>query len=200
MTEPGTLGSRHRTLSPTSLAVRSGVSTLQRAMAVASAVLVAIDAYVHFHDVHFYDLVGTSTLSAGNRFRAQAAAAVAVGIALIVRPRPVVWRSRYSQLPVPGPPCSPRTSTSAASARCQTSTSQRGPSRKSAPRCGGGDRDLPRDQRLRRGVGILQRRSRLSRTDCRRGVRARPGRRCDPGPRGAWDPSNGAMTNVSEDT
>jgi len=71
-------------------------------------VLVAIDAYIHFHDVHFYDLVGTSTLSAGNRFRAQAAA-VAVGIALMVRPRPVGGRSRYSQLPVPsGRPCSPR--------------------------------------------------------------------------------------------
>lgn len=91
MTEHRTLGSRTEHFRPPPWLFRSGVSTTQRALAVATAVLLAIDAFVHFQDAHFYDLVGTSTLSEGNLFRAQAAAAVAVGIALIVRPRPLVW-------------------------------------------------------------------------------------------------------------
>ena len=64
---------------------------MQRALAVATAVLLAIDAYVHFHDAHFYDSAATSSLSEGSLFRAQAIAAVVVGIALLVRPHPVVW-------------------------------------------------------------------------------------------------------------
>ncbi len=68
-----------------------GVGAAQRTLGVATAVLLAIDAYVHLHDAHFYDAVTTSTLSQGTLFRAQAAAAVVVGIALLVRPHPVVW-------------------------------------------------------------------------------------------------------------
>ena len=70
---------------------RAGVGLLQRTLAAATAVLLAVDAYVHFHDAGFYDPVATSSLSQGNLFRAQAAAAVAVAIALLVRPHPVVW-------------------------------------------------------------------------------------------------------------
>ena len=40
-------------------------------------------------------------------------------------------------------------------------------------------------------VGPVTRRGSMSRTDCRRGVPARPRLRRDPGPRGAWDPSDG---------
>lgn len=70
---------------------RSGVGALQRTLGAATAVLLAVDAYVHFHDAHFYDAVTTSTLSEGNLFRAQAVVAVVVGVALLVRPHPVVW-------------------------------------------------------------------------------------------------------------
>ena len=69
----------------------SEVGALQRVLAVATAVLLGIDAYVHFHDAHFYDFASTSSISEGNLFRAQAIAAVVVGIALLVRPHPVVW-------------------------------------------------------------------------------------------------------------
>jgi hypothetical protein len=70
---------------------RSRVGPLQRALAVATAVLLAIDAYVHLHDAHFYDPVASSTISEGSLFRTQAIVAVVVAVALLVRPHPVVW-------------------------------------------------------------------------------------------------------------
>ncbi len=91
MTEHTTSGSRTARGRPPPWISRPGVGALQRTLGVATAVLLAIDAYVHFHDAHFYDAVATSTLSQGSLFRAQAAAAVVVGIALLVRPHPVVW-------------------------------------------------------------------------------------------------------------
>ncbi len=57
----------------------------------ATAALLGVDAYVHYHDAHIYDAVSTSTLSQGTLFRAQATAAVIVAVALLIRPHPVVW-------------------------------------------------------------------------------------------------------------
>jgi hypothetical protein len=91
MTEHAILGSRTEHGRPPRWPFRSRVGAVQRALAVATAVLLAIDAYVHFHDAHFYDPAATSTLSEGNLFRAQAIAAVVVAVALLVRPHPVVW-------------------------------------------------------------------------------------------------------------
>jgi uncharacterized membrane protein len=62
-----------------------------RALAATTAVLLAIDAYVHFHDAGLYDTVTTAMLSQGTLFRAQAAAAAVVAVALLVRPHPAVW-------------------------------------------------------------------------------------------------------------
>jgi hypothetical protein len=67
------------------------VAALQRALGAVTAVLLAVDAYVHYHDAGLYDTVTTSTLSQGTLFRAQAAAAVAIAVALLIRPRRVVW-------------------------------------------------------------------------------------------------------------
>ncbi len=91
MTEHAMPGSRIQYGRTSLWLFRPGVGALQRTLGVATAVLLAIDAYVHFHDAHFYDAVSTSTLSEANLFRAQAAAAVVVGIALLIRPHPVVW-------------------------------------------------------------------------------------------------------------
>jgi hypothetical protein len=60
-------------------------------LAVATAVLLGIDAYVHLHDAHFYDSLASSSLSEGTLFRIQAIVAVVVAVALLVRPHPVVW-------------------------------------------------------------------------------------------------------------
>lgn len=91
MTEHAMPGSRTQHGRTSLRPFRSGVGALQRALALATALLLAVDAYVHFHDAHFYDSAATSTLSEGNLFRAQAIAAVVVAIALLVRPHPVVW-------------------------------------------------------------------------------------------------------------
>ena len=92
MTEHAMPGSRTQHHGRTSVwRVRPGVGALQRTLGVATAVLLAVDAYVHFHDAGFYGAVTTSTLSEANLFRAQAAVAVVVGIALLIRPHPVVW-------------------------------------------------------------------------------------------------------------
>jgi hypothetical protein len=68
-----------------------GVGVVQRALAVTTAVLLAVDAYVHFHDAGLYDTVATATLSQGTLFRAQATAAAVVAVALLIRPHPAIW-------------------------------------------------------------------------------------------------------------
>ena len=91
MTEHATAGSRTEQGRAPAWLFRSRVSALQRALAVATAVLLGIDAYVHLHDAHFYDSLASSSLSEGTLFQAQAIVAVVVAVALLVRPHPVVW-------------------------------------------------------------------------------------------------------------
>src|SRR4051812_46521824 len=66
-------------------------TALLRGLAAVTAALLVVDAYVHFHDAHFYETVATATLSQAALFRAQAAAAILVAIALLIWPRPAVW-------------------------------------------------------------------------------------------------------------
>jgi len=91
MTEHATAGSHTEQGRAPAWLFRSRVGVLQRALAVATAVLLGIDAYVHLHDAHFYDSAATSSLSEGNLFRIQAIVAVVVAVALLIRPHPVVW-------------------------------------------------------------------------------------------------------------
>ena len=91
MSEHVMSGSRRRSYRPRLWLPRSRVEALQLALAVATAVLLGIDAYVHFHDAHFYHAVATSTLSEATLFRVQAAVAVVVAVALLVYPSRVVW-------------------------------------------------------------------------------------------------------------
>jgi hypothetical protein len=67
------------------------VGPLLRALAAATAALLAVDAYVHLRDAGFYDALTTSTLDEGILFRGQAIVAIVVAITLLVWPRPVVW-------------------------------------------------------------------------------------------------------------
>ena len=66
-------------------------AVLVRALAVATAALLAIDAYVHFGDAGQYDVVTGATLSEGALFRVEASVAVVVAVALLVRPHWLVW-------------------------------------------------------------------------------------------------------------
>jgi hypothetical protein len=63
----------------------------QRALAVSTAALLAVDAYVDLRDAGLYDAIAIATLSQGTFFRAQAAAAGAVAVMLLLRPHPAVW-------------------------------------------------------------------------------------------------------------
>jgi hypothetical protein len=64
---------------------------LGKALAAATAVLLAVDACVHLSGAAFYDGLTSSPLGEGNLFRAQAIGALVVAVALLLRPRPVVW-------------------------------------------------------------------------------------------------------------
>ena len=91
MSDQATSESRTKHGRPPRWLSRSGIGPLQWALAVATAVLLGIDAYVHLHDAHFYDSAASATISEGNLFRVQAIVAVVVAVALLVRPHPVVW-------------------------------------------------------------------------------------------------------------
>jgi hypothetical protein len=64
---------------------------LVRGLGVATAALLAIDAYVHFHDAALYDIGIGASITEGSLFRAQASVAAVVALALLVRPRWLVW-------------------------------------------------------------------------------------------------------------
>jgi hypothetical protein len=64
---------------------------LVRGLAVATAALLAIDAYVHFNDAGRYDIGAGAAITQGALFRSQASIAVVVAIALLVRPHWIVW-------------------------------------------------------------------------------------------------------------
>ena len=59
-----------------------GIALARRVLAVITAALLAIDAYVHLRDASLYDAVTSPTLSQGALFRAEAVAAIVVAIAL----------------------------------------------------------------------------------------------------------------------
>ena len=50
---------------------RIGLLWPQRVLALGVAATMAVDAYVHFHDAAFYDLVRTTVVSQGTLFRAE---------------------------------------------------------------------------------------------------------------------------------
>jgi hypothetical protein len=72
----------HRT-APAALVVRT--------LGAVTAVLFAIDAYVHLHDAGLFDGDSGTALTQGTLFRIQASVAVVVAIALLVRPHWLVW-------------------------------------------------------------------------------------------------------------
>ena len=64
---------------------------LVRALGIATAALLAIDAFVHFDDAHYYDFDGGGSVTQGTLFRIEASVAVLVAVALLVWPHWIVW-------------------------------------------------------------------------------------------------------------
>ena len=80
---PAISAGRLRGLTATELIVRG--------LGIATAALLAIDAYVHFDDAHLYDGGTGAAITEGSLFRVQAAVAVVLAVALLVRPHWLVW-------------------------------------------------------------------------------------------------------------
>ncbi|GAA0492281.1 hypothetical protein Ade02nite_68850 [Paractinoplanes deccanensis] len=67
------------------------VSIAQRTLAVVTAALLGIDAYVHLHDAAQYDQFHSSVMSEGTLFRIQGIVAIVVALALLIWPRVLTW-------------------------------------------------------------------------------------------------------------
>ena len=63
----------------------------ERALAVITAALLGVDAFVHLHYAHNYDQFKSSTMSEGNLFRIQGVVAIVVGLAVLIWPSVLTW-------------------------------------------------------------------------------------------------------------
>ena len=63
----------------------------ERALAVVTAALLGVDAFVHLHYAHSYDQFKSSTMSEGTLFRIQGVVAIVVGVLLLIWPGVLTW-------------------------------------------------------------------------------------------------------------
>jgi glucan phosphoethanolaminetransferase (alkaline phosphatase superfamily) len=70
---------------------RAGVTVGERVLAVITAVLLGVDAYVHLHDASKYDGFKSSVMSEGTLFRIQAVVAIVIAVLVLLWPRIITW-------------------------------------------------------------------------------------------------------------
>ena len=70
---------------------RSSTAAVTRVLAVVTAVLLAVDAYVHLSDASQYDSFKSSVMSEGTLFRIQGVVAIVVAVAVLIWPRVLTW-------------------------------------------------------------------------------------------------------------
>ena len=63
----------------------------ERVLAVVTAALLGVDAFVHLHYAHSYDQFKSSTMSEGTLFRIQGVVAIVVGLAVLIWPGVLTW-------------------------------------------------------------------------------------------------------------
>ena len=63
----------------------------ERVLAVITAALLGVDAFVHLHYAHSYDQFKSSTMSEGTLFRIQGVVAIVVGVLLLIWPGVLTW-------------------------------------------------------------------------------------------------------------
>jgi hypothetical protein len=63
----------------------------ERVLAVVTAALLGVDAFVHLHYAHSYDQFKSSTMSEGTLFRIQGVVAIVVGVLLLIWPGVLTW-------------------------------------------------------------------------------------------------------------
>jgi glucan phosphoethanolaminetransferase (alkaline phosphatase superfamily) len=69
----------------------SSTATVTRVLAVVTAVLLAVDAYVHLANASQYDSFKSSVMSEGTLFRIQGVVAIVVAVAVLIWPRMLTW-------------------------------------------------------------------------------------------------------------
>jgi glucan phosphoethanolaminetransferase (alkaline phosphatase superfamily) len=70
---------------------RSKTTPVVRVLAAVTAVLLAVDAYVHLKYASQYDSFKSSVMSEGTLFRIQAVVAIVVAAAVLIWPRVITW-------------------------------------------------------------------------------------------------------------
>jgi glucan phosphoethanolaminetransferase (alkaline phosphatase superfamily) len=83
MTDHATHASSH--------ASRRDTIVVQRVLAVVTAALLGVDAYVHLRYAENYEQFKSSVMSEGTLFRIQAVVAIVVGLLLLIWPRVITW-------------------------------------------------------------------------------------------------------------
>jgi hypothetical protein len=63
----------------------------ERVLAVVTAALLGVDAFVHLHYAHNYDQFKSSTMSEGTLFRVQGVVAIVVALLLLIWPGVLTW-------------------------------------------------------------------------------------------------------------
>jgi glucan phosphoethanolaminetransferase (alkaline phosphatase superfamily) len=69
----------------------SRTTTVTRVLAVVTAALLAVDAYVHLTNASQYDSFKSSVMSEGTLFRIQGVVAIVVAVAVLIWPRILTW-------------------------------------------------------------------------------------------------------------
>ena len=70
---------------------RAGVTVGERLLALVTAALLGVDAYVHLHDAGKYDGFKSSVMTEGTLFRIQAVVAIVVAALVLLWPRIITW-------------------------------------------------------------------------------------------------------------
>jgi glucan phosphoethanolaminetransferase (alkaline phosphatase superfamily) len=81
----------HATHSAAPTVSRSTTTPAVRALAAVTAVLLALDAYVHLRYASQYDSLKSSVMSEGTLFRVQGVVAIVVAAAVLIWPRVITW-------------------------------------------------------------------------------------------------------------
>jgi hypothetical protein len=70
---------------------RARTTAATRVLAVVTAALLGVDAYVHLNDASKYESFKSSVMSEGTLFRIQGVVAIVVGLAVLIWPRILTW-------------------------------------------------------------------------------------------------------------
>jgi len=70
---------------------RAGVTVGERVLALITAALLGVDAYVHLREAASYDGFKSSVMTEGTLFRIQAVVAIVVAVLLLIWPRIITW-------------------------------------------------------------------------------------------------------------